>query len=113
MVVVLILEFTRAYYWRATWHTDLDRVKIEQDAPLRDKLLRCLPAGWTVEVILLSLGFVYCSYSEQILQAALGRFRLTCTKATELMLQLTAQCLTEADEIFNVLAAALNTDHAS
>ena len=44
---VLILEFTRAYDWRAIWGTDMDRVKTERYAPVRDKLSRCLPAGWT------------------------------------------------------------------
>ena len=39
-------------------------------------------------------------------------FGVTNAKATELMLQLTAQCLTEADEIFNVRAAALHANHA-
>ena len=114
---VLILEFTtnritRAYDWRATWHTDMDRVKTDRYVPLRDKLSRCLPAGWTVDILPLSLG-VRGSYSEQTWRAALERFGVTNAKATELMLQLTTQCLTEADEIFNVRAAALHSNHAS
>ena len=90
----------------------MDRVKTDRYVPLRDKLSRCLPAGWTVDILPLSLG-VRGSYSEQTWRAALERFGVTNAKATELMLQLTAQCLTEADEIFNVRAAALHANHAS
>jgi len=90
----------------------MDRVKTERYVPLRDKLSRCLPTGWTVDILPLSLG-VRGSYSEQTWRAALERFGLTDTKAAELMLHLTAKCLAEADEIFTVRTAALNANHAS
>ena len=51
---ILILEFSRAYDWRATLHTDMDHFKIERYVPLRDKLTRYLPAGWIVDILPLS-----------------------------------------------------------
>jgi hypothetical protein len=95
--IILILEFTRAYNWRATWHTDMDQVKTQRYVPLRDKLSGCLPAGWTVDILPLSLG-VRGSFDKQTWRAALERFNLKGTKATEFMTELTAKCLAEADE---------------
>jgi len=109
--IILILEFTRAYDWRATWHTDMDHVKTQRYVPLRDKLSGCLPVGWTVDILPLSLG-VRGSFDEQTWRAALERFNLKGTKATEFMTELTAKCLAEADELFNVRAAALRANHA-
>jgi hypothetical protein len=108
---VLILEFTRAYDWRATWHMDMDRVKTQRYVPLRDKLASCLSVGWTVDILPLSLG-VRGSFDEQTWRAALERFGLKGAKATEFMTELTARCLAEADELFNVRAAALRANDA-
>ena len=82
--------------------------------PLRDKLTRCLPAGWIVDILPLSLG-VRGSFDEQTWRAALERFNLTGIKATlaEFMTELTAQCLARAEELFNVRAAALHANHAN
>ena len=110
--IILILEFTRAYDWRATWHTDMDHVKTQRYVPLRDKLSGCLPVGWTVDILPLSLG-VRGSFDEQTWRAALERFNLKGTKATEFMTELIAKCLAEADELFNVRAAALRASHAT
>ena len=65
----------------------MDRVKTDRYVTLRDKLSRCLPAGWTVDILPLSLRG---SDSEQTWRAALERFGVTNAKGTELMLQLTA-----------------------
>ena len=60
---VMILKFTRGYDWRPEWHTDADRYKTERYLRLRDKLLRCLGEGWSVEIVTFTLG-VRCSYEE-------------------------------------------------
>ena len=108
---VLILEFTRAYDWRDTWHTDMDRLKTERYVPLRDKLSHSLPSGWNVAIVTFSLG-VRGSYDVQTWQAALQRFNLNGDNAEELMTELVTQCLAEADELFNVRTAALKTANA-
>jgi len=59
----------------------------------------------------LSLG-VRGSFDEQTWRAALERFGLKGAKATEFMTELTARCLAEADELFNVRAAALRANDA-
>jgi hypothetical protein len=70
---VLILEFTRGYDWRASWHDDIDQVKTGRYTPLLDKLSHCLGQGWTVEIV--TLG-VRGSYHEPAWRAALERFGL-------------------------------------
>jgi len=103
---VLILEFTRGYDWRASWHDDIDQVKTGRYTPLLDKLSHCLGQGWTVEIVTFTLG-VRGSYYEPAWRAALERFGLCGLKATEFMTELITSCLAELDELYNVRSAAL------
>ena len=103
---VLILEFTRAYDWRATWHSDTDELKTERYSPLRDKLSTCLGEGWTVEVVPFTMG-VRGSYHEPAWRAALGRFGLKDREVDKCMRALVVKCLEELNELYNVRFAAL------
>ena len=102
----MILEFTRGYDGRASWHQDIDQFKTERYTPLRDKLSSCLGVGWTVEIVTFTLG-VRGSYHEPTWQAALDRFGLCGLEATEFMTELVTNCLAELDELYTVRSAAI------
>ena len=87
----MILEFTRGYDWRPDWHTDSDQYKTERYLRLRDKLLRWLGDGWSVEIVTLTLG-VRGSYEEGSWTSHLAKFGLTGIKAAALMQDLVASC---------------------
>jgi hypothetical protein len=103
---VLVLEFTRAYDWRADWFEVTDRAKTERYTPLRDKLAHCLGSSWTVQVLVFTLG-VRGSYYEPVWRTTLEQFGLGSDEATKLMTELVTNCLAELDELYNVRSAAL------
>ena len=109
---VMILEFTRGYDWRPDWHRDTDRYKTERYLCLRDKLLRCLGDGWSVEIVTFTLG-VRGSYEEGSWTSHLAKFGLTGIKAAVLMQDLVTSCLHEHDEMLVTRAAALRNHNAN
>ena len=84
----MILEFTRGYDWRPDW----DRYKTERYLHLRDKLLRWLGDGWSVEIVTLMRGLLRGSYKEGSWTSHLAKFGLTGIKAAALMQDLVASC---------------------
>jgi len=110
---VLILEFTRAYDWRVTWHTDMDQLKRTRYTALQNKLSACLGKSWKVEVVPFTMG-VRGSYCEPGWRAALGRFGIKDSQADNCLQEIVAKSLEELNELYKVRSAALQlqTDHA-
>ena len=50
---VLLLELTRAHYWRQDWYEATDAFKSQRYKQLKERMLGLLPRGWVVETTLL------------------------------------------------------------
>jgi hypothetical protein len=104
--MVRILEFTRCNDFGQDWRETTEQYKSCRYQPLRDRMTKLLPRGWSVEIVNFTLG-IRGSFAESHWTAALTALGVSEAGVALLMAALVAQCLKELNELYSTRAAAL------